>query len=262
MIHYGDIKQLKGNEIPIVDCIIGGSPCQDLSVAGKKKGLEGERSGLFMEQIRIIKEMRAYSCETDRRTDEYNGHSRYARPRYMVLENVIGIFSSNKGRDFQKVLTEIIRIAEPNSPDVPMPENGKWRKAGYIYDAIWGGWSVAWRVHDAQFWGVPQRRKRIAVLADFNGLTAGEILFDPQYWTETASPESDKTESDIRRESRSEIQSVCKSVSGNFETISKTEEGTATTIETSVNQTGANEIAPTLNTFGGEKETTLHLTNR
>ena len=170
MIHLGDITKIHGYDIPPVDCIIGGSPCQDLSVAGKRAGLDGERSGLFMEQIRIVKEMR----ERDRsagRTDEY------IRPRFMVWENVPGAFSSNKGTDFQAVLTEIVRIAEPEAPDVPLPEKGKWTKSGCIYDEM-GGWSVAWRVHDAQFWGVPQRRKRISLVGDFAGLSAPEVLFE------------------------------------------------------------------------------------
>ena len=170
MKHYGDITKLSGYDLPIVDVITGGSPCQDLSVAGKRAGLDGERSGLFMEQIRIVKEMRQHDRESGR-SDEF------IRPRYMVWENVPGAFSSNKGKDFQAVLTEIVRIAEPESPYVPMPEGGAWTKSGCLYDEM-GRWSVAWRVHDAQFWGVPQRRKRIALVADFGGLSAAEVLFE------------------------------------------------------------------------------------
>ena len=170
MLHLGDITQLHGDQIPVVDIITGGSPCQDLSVAGLRAGLSGERSGLFMEQIRIVKEMR----ERDRRT----GRSAWAvRPRFMVWENVPGAFSSNKGRDFQAVLSEIVKICEPDAPDVPLPEGGRWSKAGCLYSEM-GDWSIAWRVHDAQFWGVPQRRKRIALVADFGGLAAPEILFE------------------------------------------------------------------------------------
>ena len=172
MKHFGDITKLSGYDLPIVDVITGGSPCQDLSVAGKRAGLDGERSGLFMEQIRIIKEMRDHDRQLHSgRADEL------IRPRYMVWENVPGAFSSNGGKDFQAVLTEIVRIAEPNAPDVPMPEKGKWTKSGCIYDEL-GKWSIAWRVHDAQFWGVPQRRKRISLVADFRGLSAAEILFE------------------------------------------------------------------------------------
>ena len=185
MIHLGDITKIRGDEIPPVDCITGGSPCQDLSVAGKRAGLEGERSGLFMEQIRIVKEMR----ERDRRA----GRTAWAvRPRFMVWENVPGAFSSNGGKDFQAVLTEIVKIVEPDAPPVPLPDKGKWPKAGCLYDEM-GRWSIAYRLHDAQYWGVPQRRKRLCVLADFNGLTAAELLFDPQYRRETQSPESDQT---------------------------------------------------------------------
>ncbi len=169
MQHLGDITKISGYTAPVVDCIIGGSPCQDLSVAGKRAGLDGERSGLFMEQIRIVKEMR----ENDRR----NGRSGvYVRPRYMVWENVPGAFSSNKGEDFRIVLEEIAKISEENI-SIPRPENGKWRTSGCI---VGDGWSVAWRVLDAQFWGVPQRRRRIALVADFGGQSAHEILFVSQ----------------------------------------------------------------------------------
>ena len=179
MKHFGDITKINGWDLPIVDIITGGSPCQDLSVAGKREGLAGERSGLFLEQIRIIKEMREHD-RADGRASEL------VRPRYMVFENVPGIFSSNKGADFQTVLTEIIRIAQPDAPDVPLPK--KWSKSGCIYDEM-GRWSVAWKLHDAQWWGVPQRRKRLALVADFNGLTAGDIIFDPQYRRKTEGDE-------------------------------------------------------------------------
>lgn len=170
MRHFGDITKLSGYDLPVVDCITGGSPCQDLSTAGKQAGLDGERSGLFIEQIRIVKEMR----ERDRQ----NGRAGYlVRPRFMVWENVTGAFSSNKGKDFQTVLTEIVRIEEAESPAVPMPTSGKWSKSGCLYDEM-GRWSIAWRVHDAQFWGVPQRRQRISLVADFGGLAAPEILFE------------------------------------------------------------------------------------
>lgn len=158
MKHLGDITLIHGNEIEPVDCIIGGSPCQDLSVAGKRAGLSGARSGLFMEQIRIVKEMR----------------KRYGKPRYMVWENVPGAFSSNSGEDFRAVLEEITKIADETAV-IPRPPKGKWSYAGCI---MGDGWSVAWRTHDAQFWGVPQRRRRIALVADFGGESAPEILFE------------------------------------------------------------------------------------
>ena len=170
MIHLGDITKISGYEVPVVDCVIGGSPCQDLSIAGKRAGLAGERSGLYMEQIRIIKEMR----EQDVRNN--GGADRPVRPRYMVWENVPGAFSSNKGKDFAAVLEEAIRIAEPEAPDVPVPPKG-WPTAGSI---MGDGWSIAWRTHDAQYWGVPQRRKRISLIADFGGKSAPEILFECQ----------------------------------------------------------------------------------
>ena len=170
MKHYGDITKLSGYDLPIVDVITGGSPCQDLSVAGKRAGLDGERSGLFMEQIRIVKEMRE--------RDRASGRTGFlVRPRYMVWENVPGAFSSNKGEDFKTVIEEIIKISEKTIPNLPLPDRGGWSKSGCIYDEL-GKWSVAWRVHDAQFWGVPQRRKRIALVADFGGLSAPEILFE------------------------------------------------------------------------------------
>lgn len=170
MKHLGDICKISGAEIEIVDVITGGSPCQDLSIAGKRAGLVGARSGLFMEQVRIVKEMR----EHDRANGRTGG---MVRPRYMVWENVPGAFSSNKGRDFAAVLEEIIRIAEPEAPDIEVPEKG-WNIWGGYHDEVGGRWSVAWRVHDAQYWGVPQRRRRISVVADFGGDTAGEILFE------------------------------------------------------------------------------------
>ena len=184
MKHLGDITKINGAEIEPVDCITAGSPCQDLSVAGKRAGLDGERSGLFMEQIRIIKEMREHD-RTIGRTGEF------IRPRYLVWENVPGSLSSpgkrngenHKGEDFQAVLTEIIKIVQPDAPDVPLPEDRKWAKQGCIYGMGRDGlpFSLAYKLHDAQHWGVAQRRRRISVLADFNGYTAAEILFDPQF---------------------------------------------------------------------------------
>lgn len=170
MKHLGDIAKINGAEIEIVDVITGGSPCQDLSIAGKRAGLAGARSGLFMEQVRIVKEMREHDRKSGRTGD-------MVRPRFMVWENVPGAFSSNKGRDFAAVLEEIIRIAEPEAPDIEVPEKG-WPTWGGYHDEVGGRWSVAWRVHNAQYWGVPQRRRRISVVADFGGDTAGEILFE------------------------------------------------------------------------------------
>ena len=159
MKHYGDISQMDGGKIEPVDIITFGSPCTDMSVAGRRAGLEGQQSVLFYQAIRIIKEMR---CAT-------NG--KY--PRYIVWENVPGAFSSNSGEDFKAVLEAVIGVAEPGT-QVPMPEKNRWPYADcYMGD----GWSVAYRVLDAQFWGVPQRRKRIYLVADFAGGRAFDILF-------------------------------------------------------------------------------------
>ena len=171
MIHLGDITKIQGYVAPTVDCIIGGSPCQDLSLAGKRAGLAGARSGLYMEQIRIIKEMREQDVLRGRTGVD-------VRPRYMVWENVPGAFSTNQGKDFAAVLEEAIRVAEPEAPNVLVPEKG-WPTAGCFMGECW---SVAWRVLDAQFWGtsdkpLPQRRRRIALVADFGGQSAPEILF-------------------------------------------------------------------------------------
>lgn len=224
MIHYGDITQLNGAELPIVDIVTGGSPCQDLSVAGKREGmkkkcpncdyeadgnteekvcpicgaeLEFTRSGLFMEQIRVIKELRDYDRQRNGRTGEH------IRPRFMVWENVPGAFSSNKGEDFRVVLEETARIADKTAT-IPRPKNGKWSNSGAI---MGDGWSIAWRVHDAQFWGVPQRRRRISLIADFGGGGAPEILFERE------------------------------SVSGDFETCQKQRENVAEDSERDVGET-------------------------
>lgn len=157
MKHLGDITQINGAEIEPVDIITFGSPCQDLSVAGKREGLQGERSGLFMDAVRIIREMRRASG------GEY--------PRFIVWENVPGAFSSNKGEDFRAVLSEITEA------EIPMPTSGKWAEAGMVRtERI----DIAWRTLDAQYWGVPQRRRRIFLVADFGGQCAAEILFKPE----------------------------------------------------------------------------------
>ena len=159
MKHYGDVSKMNGAELEPVDIITFGSPCQDMSIAGRRSGLDGNRSSLFYEAIRIIKEMR---CAT-------NG--KY--PRWICWENVPGAFSSNGGFDFKAVLEAVIGVVEPDT-QVPIPEKARWAYADcYMGD----GWSVAYRVLDAQFWGVPQRRKRIYLVADFAGGSAFDILF-------------------------------------------------------------------------------------
>lgn len=182
MKHLGDVSRIKGAEIEPVDIITFGSPCQDMSVAGKRAGLkhtavgdeETTRSGLFMEAIRIIKEMRVKT----------NG----IYPRFAVWENVPGAFSSNRGEDFRLVLEEFIKITEPDAVMPAVPQ------AGWAYaDCISGdGWSLAYRVFDAQHWGVPQRRRRIYLVADFRGKCAGKILFEREgvrgYFTQSRTP--------------------------------------------------------------------------
>ena len=160
MKHYGDISTIDGSELEPVDIISFGSPCQNLSVAGKREGLDGDRSSLFYEAIRIVKEMR----------EATNG--KY--PRYIVWENVPGAFSSNKGEDFKAVLNEICKVKDEQ---VSISKPSKWENAGRI---MGDGYSIAWRLFDAQFWGVPQRRQRIYLVADFDGGSAGKILFESE----------------------------------------------------------------------------------
>ena len=162
MQHLGDVSSINGAEIEPVDIITFGSPCTDMSIAGKRAGLEGAQSSLFYQAIRIIKEMR---CAT-------NG--KY--PRWVCWENVVGAFSSNQGRDFKAVLDAVIGIAEPGA-SVPMPEKNRWPYADiYMGDR----WSVAYRVFDAQFWGVPQRRRRCYLVGDLTGQCAGRVLFESE----------------------------------------------------------------------------------
>lgn len=182
MTHVGDITKLKGAELPPVDLVCGGSPCQDLSCAGKRAGLQGKRSGLFMEQVRVIREMRERDAAAGRTADA-------VRPRFMVWENVPGAFSCSGGEDFRAVLEETCRIVD-GSISVPRPPDWVWLPAG----AIMGDqFSVAWRVLDAQYWPrTPQRRRRIYLVADFGGLAAPEILFEQSRLLGDFAP-SDKT---------------------------------------------------------------------
>lgn len=170
--HYGDVSKLNGAEVPPVDIITFGSPCQDMSVAGKRNGLDGERSSLFYQAVRIVKEMRRAT----------NG--KY--PRFVVWENVPGAFSSNKGEDFKAVLEALCKIKTENT-SVPRAEKGKWENAGLIMAE---GFSLAWRVLDAQYFGVPQRRRRIYLVADFDGECAGKILFESEGLSGYSSPGS------------------------------------------------------------------------
>ncbi len=175
MIHLGDITQIDGGEIEPVDVITFGSPCQDLSIAGQRAGLAGERSGLFLEAVRVIREMR---CKT---------HGKH--PAFAVWENVPGAFSSNKGEDFRRVLQELAALCD-DTVSIPRPA-GRWLTAGEI---MGDDYSIAWRVMDAQYWGVPQRRRRIALVVDFGGQRAGQILFKPAGMSRDTYPSGAETQ--------------------------------------------------------------------
>jgi len=177
MRHLGDITGINGGDIEPVDIISFGSPCQDLSISGHRAGLDGEKSGLFLQAIRVIKEMRIAT----------NG--RY--PITIIWENVPGAFSSNKRKDFQKVLQEIAAIAEPGI-SIPRPSaKSGWLAAGGI---VGDCFSMAWRCLAAQYFGVPQRRKRIYLVANFGNQRAGEILF--KYESEKGNIEKGKNAGD------------------------------------------------------------------
>jgi DNA (cytosine-5)-methyltransferase 1 len=162
MKHYGDIRTISGAEIEPVDLVTFGSPCTDISVAGRREGLSGGQSSLFFEAIRVISEMRKAT----------HGQS----PRFICWENVPGAYISGSGRDFQTVLSEIAKVKD-STLAVPLPEKGKWHGAGEI---VGDGFSIAWRTLDAQFWGIPQRRRRCYLVADFGGGCAGKILFESE----------------------------------------------------------------------------------
>ena len=209
MKHYLNVCDVNGAEVEPVDVITFGSPCQDLSVAGKRAGLKHEsngdeettRSGLFMETVRIIKEMRKKDELRQLRSGRSNEH---IRPRFAVWENVPGAFSSNKGEDFRVVLEELARIKDAEI-SIPMPEKGKWKQSGEI---VGDGWSIAWRTLDAQYHGVPQRRRRIFLVADFADECAGEILFECQGLPGYPSQGSEKGQGTSRDSSESIGESI------------------------------------------------------
>ena len=160
-MQLGDIRNVDGSKIPPVDILTNSSPCQNLSIAGNREGLNGSESGLFSEVIRITKEMRNATNMANR------------KPRFWCWENVPGAFSSNRGGDFRTVLEDVARVVEKDAI-IPMPPKG-WSYAGVVDG---DGWQIAWRTMDAQFFGVPQRRRRIFLVADFGGRCASEILFE------------------------------------------------------------------------------------
>lgn len=160
MLQLGDILNIHGDKIDLVDCITFGSPCQDLSVAGKREGITGKQSSLFNEAIRVISEMKIKT------------HGNY--PKFVIWENVPGVFSSNKGDDFKYVLEQFGKIQQSDI-SIPRPKNGKWAKAGFVCG---NKWSIAWRTFNSEFWGVPQRRRRVAIVLDLTGQCAGKILFE------------------------------------------------------------------------------------
>ena len=178
MKHYGDVQRLLGAELEPVDVVTWGSPCQDLSTAGKRMGLSGQRSSLFFEAVRIIREMR-------KATD-----GKY--PKWAVWENVPGALSSQNGQDFRCVLENLVRIKAPEAV-IPMPDTGKWLPAGEIMGS---DYSIAWRILDAaQGWGVAQRRKRVFVVVDFNGQCAGKVLFESEGLSGYTPPSGEKRKS-------------------------------------------------------------------
>ena len=213
LLHLGSVTEIDGAKIPIVDIITGGSPCQQLSISGNRKGLEGQASSLFYEQIRIVKEMR----------EATEGKC----PRWMVWENVRGAFSSNKGRDFQRVLAEIIGIAEQEAPIIPVPEKG-WPDAGCF---MGDDWSVAYRLLDAEYWGAPQRRNRIFLVADFRGQSAGKILFE---------------RTGLRRDSSESCKAQQTNSSGNSGGAGKAGEDIYVMVDNNERDYGIN-VSPTLN---------------
>ena len=213
MKHLGNILNINGKKIPNVDIITAGSPCQDLSTAGNRAGLSGERSSLFMEMIRVVKEMR----ENDRKQGKSDTQ---IRPRILLWENVPEVFSSNKGEDFRRILEEICKIKD-KSISIPMPSKGKWEKSGHI---VGKDFSLAWRVLNAQYFGVAQRRRRVFLVAYFRGQSAPKILFEQCSMSGTTSQSESKREKTSRTIERSvrdtsghecnqEINSICTSPS-------------------------------------------------
>lgn len=241
-INLGDVTKIHGGNIPLVNVLTYGAPCQDLSIAGKRAGMkntimgdeDSTRSGLFFDAIRIVKEQRNESLKQLSNTEAVVD-IRHIQPRYTIYENVCGAFSSNNGEDFRAVLEETVKVADENAYVPGLAKGQKWANAGCI---MGDGYSVAWRVHDAQFWGVPQRRKRICVLADYGGDTAPEILFE--LLGEADDPESYKIVTDIREQSRPEVQTFGKGLSGNTEQGKQKGQGAPRNVENSLGTASTN----------------------
>jgi len=231
MKHYGDITKIKGSDVEPVDIITFGSPCQDLSVAGKRAGMKSElmgdedttRSGLFHDAIRIIKEMREHELRSGRADVDI-------RPRYAIYENVPGALSSNDGADFRCVLEEMCRIKDK---DAVIPQPTKWEPCGCIMGE---GYSLAYRIHDAQWFGVPQRRRRVCVLIDLNGDTAPRMVFELLRKTDCS--DADQTVANLGEEPEPEVQTVCESLSRDTEPSGAERKGTSTDASGSVAETG------------------------
>ena len=219
MKHYGDITKINGGEVPAVDVVTFGAPCQDLSVAGLRHGMRHEalgdeettRSGLFYEAVRIIKEMRDHDRSTGRAAE-------LVRPRYAIYENVPGALSSNGGKDWQAVIQSLLQVVR-KVPDIPVPERG-WPSVGSFCGVGEDGvpFSLAYKQHDAQYWGVPQRRKRLSIVVDYAGFDAPWILFDPQFVRASETGEPHEAVRDSGAESESgEVRPECEGLPGDTE---------------------------------------------
>lgn len=230
MRHLGDITKIDWSKVEPPDVIIGGSPCQNLSVAGDRTGLAGSESSLFYEQVRCVKELRKYDAIRKQTNDP-----RRLKPRYMLWENVKGSLSSpgkdHAGEDFQAVLSQIVRIAEPDAPNVPLPEKRKWPYAGVIMGEG-GTFSIAWRCHNAEFWGVAQRRERLSVLVDLAGTTAPGIMFDPRVEGCTENGEPIPFDGFSGNGCRPPVSAQCESMSGNSKSGIEEREKSAAASET------------------------------
>ena len=233
MKHFGDITKIDGGKVPAVDVITFGAPCQDLSVAGLRHGMRHEalgdeettRSGLFYEAVRIIKEMRDHDRSTGRAAE-------LVRPRFAIYENVPGALSSNGGKDWQAVIQSLLQVVR-EVPDIPVPERG-WPSVGSFCGVGDDGvpFSLAYKLHDAQYWGVPQRRKRLSIVVDYAGFDAPWILFDPQFerTSENGEPHAAVRDSGAKSES-GEVRSECEGLPGDTEPGGAPGQGTAAVTE-------------------------------